>query len=56
MNYGYFCKYLPDELVDLIISFCCPETDYYRDKIIKISKDNSITRCGFSSKGGVDIF
>ena len=55
MTYSFFINNLPAELVPLINSFCCPETDYYRDKILKIADENGLTRYGFNSKNKVDL-
>ena len=50
MTYAFYINNLPDDLIQLINSYCNPETDYYRDKILKIANDNGVTRFGFKSK------
>ena len=46
-SYRYFVTNVPEELVKLIHSYCDPETDYYRDKIIGILKNINVGRNGF---------
>ena len=50
MSYSFFIQNLPADLIPLVNSFCCPDTDYYRDKILKIADDNGLTRFGFNYK------
>ena len=38
---------LPLDMVRLVESYCDPETDYYRDKIIELSKKYDISRFGY---------
>ena len=37
---------LPLDMVKIIESYCDPETDYYRDKIIELSTKYDISMCG----------
>ena len=46
-SYRYFVTNLPEDLTKLIHSYCDPETDYYRDKIIEILKNINVGRNGF---------
>ena len=50
MNYYFFTKNLPNELTTLITEYCCPETDYYRDKILLIANTKGINRNGFNTR------
>ena len=55
MTYSFFINNLPADIISLINSFCCPKTDFYRDKILKIANENGLTRFGFNSKNKCDL-
>lgn len=62
MNYAYFIKNLPDDLIPLINSFVEPETDYYltilKERVRKFSKDGlyRISPMGLGVRGNQSYF
>jgi len=62
MNYAYFIKNLPTDLIPLINSFVEPETDYYltilKERVIKFSQGGlyRISPVGLGLKGNQSYF
>jgi hypothetical protein len=62
MNYAYFIKNLPDDLIPLINSFVEPETDYYltilKERVRKFSKGGlyRISPVGLGVRGNQSYF
>ena len=54
-SYAFFSKNLPEELIPVLISYCDPETDYYREKIKNLISNKRLSLSGFESNHAFNI-